>query len=280
MRNLKCFMLCLLAALLVMPASVNGQEKKKKKKKQKKEFVWDWDKKKSGNEDVDSYLMACDSLWTKMSQYQENITAYEMKEDTLLVGDDFYQVLHMENAEGKLLTKGAVNWQLVESVSTGLMIVANSVQIGTQTATATLALPKLGLSAFSYGKYVKAGPLIIAKAGKEIKDIVLMRKEQMSKWKSMKEAAVDPRILNLNLDEASLKKMEKCFFVRKIEEKETGYDEVKTQYSQRPKEEIDQKNKTFADNLSNSEELPENEDNHISDDDFNEKAAAAQAESV
>lgn len=249
MRNLKCFMLCLLAALLVMPASVNGQEKKKKKKKQKKEFVWDWDKKKSGNEDVDSYLMACDSLWTKMSQYQESITAYEMKEDTLDWGGNEYLVMHMETADGKLLTKGATNWQLVESVSTGMMIVANSVQIGAQTTSATLALPKLGLNAFSYGKYVKAGPLIIAKAGKEIKEIVLLRKEQMSKWKAMKEAAIDPRTLNLPMDEETMKKFEKCYFIREIPEDEPGALERKAEKAKKSKEEQAQDEQRSVDKL-------------------------------
>lgn len=56
----------LVAVLLIsLPDMASGSnQKKKKEKKPKKEFVWDWDGKKTGVEEVDDYLLGCDTLWT------------------------------------------------------------------------------------------------------------------------------------------------------------------------------------------------------------------------
>lgn len=266
MKKLNYLLMALLAVLVVMPISTNAQSNKKKKKA-KKEFVWDWNHEKSGNEDVDAYLMACDTLWNDITQYQENITAYEFKEDTFKLGDKYYVQAWMQTKDNALLTKAAANWQLVESVTSGISIVANSVQIAAQTASATMALPSLGLKAFSYGKYVKAGPIIIGKAGKEIKEIVVLRKEQMNKWKAMRKDAIDPATLFPDMDPALLEKLSKSYFIKELKPEEAGYDEIKTVMEQKSPEELAQDQKDWLAALEAKTELPEDAQKTLKDDD-------------
>lgn len=266
MKKLNCMLAALLAVLVMVPTSMNAQDNKKKKKA-KKEFVWDWDHVKSGNKDVDEYLMACDTLWNNITQYQENITAYEYKEDTLKLDDKYYIMAWMQTKDNALLTKAAANWQLVESVTSGIGIVTSSVQIAAQTATATMALPSLGLKAFSYGKYVKAGPMIIGKAGKEIKEIVVLRKEQMNKWKAMRQDAIDPAILFPDMDPALLDKLSKSYFIKELKPEEAGYDEIKTIMEQKSSEELTQDKKDFTDGVEAKTVLPEMAGKTLNDDD-------------
>lgn len=266
MKKLNCMLAALLAVLVMMPTSMNAQDNKKKKKA-KKEFVWDWDHVKSGNKDVDDYLMACDTLWNDITQYQENITAYEFKEDTLKLDDKYYIIAWMQTKDNALLTKAAANWQLVESITSGISIVTSSVQIAAQTATATMALPSLGLKAFSYGKYVKAGPMIIGKAGKEIKEIVLLRKEQMNKWKAMRQDAIDPATLFPDMDPALLDKLSKSYFIKELKPEEAGYDEIKTIMEQKSPEEWTQKYNDFVNDEAAKTVLPEMAGKTLNDDD-------------
>ena len=266
MKKLNCMLAALLAVLVMMPASMNAQNNKKKKKA-KKEFVWDWDHVKSGNEDVDEYLLACDTLWNDITQYQENITAYEFKEDTFKLGDKYYVMAWMQTKDNALLTKSAANWQLVESITSGVSIVANSVQIAAQTATATISLPSLGLKALSYGKYVKAGPIIIGKAGKEIKEIVLLRKEQMKKWKAMRQDAIEPATLFPDMDPNLLNKLSKSYFIKELKPEEAGYDEIKTIMEQKSPEELAQDQKEWLAALEAKTELPEDAQKTLNDDD-------------
>jgi len=234
MKTFKLIIAVLLAAMMVAPTTMYAQKKEKKEKN----FEWVMPKL-SGNKDFDGYLYACDSLWTKMEQYQENITSYQLKEDTLKASDGkIYILSHMENISGKLMTKGAANWQLAESATAGLSIIANSMQISTQTAAATLALPSLGFKALSYGKYVKAGPLIVGKAGKEIKELVLRRKEQMKKWKDMKANNVDPSVLGVTLNDNVLSNLQKSYFIKVLKPEDTGYEETVTFWANKSDEEI------------------------------------------
>lgn len=266
MKKLNCMLAVLLAVLVMVPTSMNAQDNKKKKKA-KKEFVWDWDHVKSGNKDVDEYLMACDTLWNDITQYQENITAYEYKEDTLKWGDKYYIMAWMQTKDNALLTKGAANWQLVESITSGISIVTNSVQIAAQTATATMSLPSLGLKALSYGKYVKAGPMIIGKAGKEIKEIVLLRKEQMNKWKAMRQDAIDPATVFTDMDPALLDKLSKSYFIKELKPEEAGYDEIKTIMEQKSSEELMQDSKDKFAEINGKTVLPEMAGKTLNDDD-------------
>lgn len=216
MKTLNKIVLTLLAILLIAPICVNAKDDKKKKK-EKKAYEWKMPEELSGNETIDTYLLTCDTLWTKVQSYAEGMTTYIYKTDTLRnVNGADYVMAHMENAEGQYLTKAATNWQFVEAITIGAEIVLDATNIGLQTASATMALPELGLKALSYGKYVKAGPKIIEKAGTEIKELATLRRVQYQGWKEMKTNAIDPATLNI-WNEEQLENLKKCCFIKKLD---------------------------------------------------------------
>ena len=214
MKTLSKVMIAIMAILMFAPSEAYA---KKKEKKEKKPFTWVLPNPLSGNADVDGYLLSCDTLWTKIQAYSESMTTYTYKEDTLrnINGAD-YLMAHMENAKGEYLTRGAVAWQLVEAVTTGFEIVLDATNIGLQTATATMALPELGLKALSFGKYLKVGPKIIGMGGKEIKELATLRRTQLQSWKATKKDAVDAEVLDI-WNEEQLKALAKCCFIKKLD---------------------------------------------------------------
>lgn len=215
MKKLMKVLVAFLAIAMMAPMAVEAK-KEKKDKKDKKKYEWKMPDQLTGNEIIDSYLLSCDTLWNDIQKYNESMTTYTFKTDTFAVGGELYVMSHMENAQGEYLTRAAANWQLVEAISIGVEIVADGALIGLQTANATLELPKLGLGALSYAKYVKAGPNIIALAGKEIKELASIRRAQWQQWKAMKEGAIDASTLGIwSADQAE--KLQKSCFIKKYE---------------------------------------------------------------
>lgn len=225
-----------------------------------KKYKWNWDGEKSGNETVDEYLLACDTLWNEIQSYQNDINLFEFKEQIVEINGKTYQVVHLEDNQGNIFTKATANWQLFQSVMSGVSIVLSSVQIGLQTASATLALPQLGLKAFSFGKYVKAGPKIISLGAKEIKGIVQQRKYQWGLWQQVKAGAVDPETFDweaLGLSASMpVDKLKKCFFIKEVTSESENYEEIITIQQNKTEEQ----KKADLENLladASKEELPE-----------------------
>lgn len=266
-------LIVLLGCSFLVPDSVQA-----KKKKEKKKYEWKWDGELSGNETVDQYLLSCDTLWTKIQNYREQIDQFDYKEDTLrfINGADttIYLAVHLENKEGQLFSKGVANWQLAQSIMSGVSIVLESTQIGLQTASATLALPQLGLGAISFAKYVKAGPNIIAIGMKEIKEIVQQRKYQWGQWKQAKEGAIEDlsTIDWSSLEQAgaakiSIDNLNKCFFIKKIEPQSETWTQMQTVLMNKTQEEMDADNKNFA-MTTNMPEDTTKKNTEFSDDEF------------
>lgn len=225
-----------------------------------KKYKWNWDGEKSGNETVDEYLLACDTLWNEIQSYQNDINLFEFKEQIVEINGKTYQVVHLEDNQGNIFTKATANWQLFQSIMSGASIVLSSVQIGLQTASATLALPQLGLKAFSFGKYVKAGPKIISLGAKEIKGIVQQRKYQWGLWQQVKAGAVDPETFDweaLGLSASMpVDKLKKCFFIKEVTSESENYEEIITIQQNKTEEQ----KKADLENLladASKEELPE-----------------------
>ena len=262
----------LMGACILLPSNVQAQ----KKKKEKKAYEWKWDGELSGNETVDGYLLSCDTLWTEIQSYRKDIDQFDYVEDTLTIHDKTYLVVHLENKEGQIFTTGTANWQLFQSVMSGLNIVLSSTQIGLQTASATLSLPQLGLKALSFGKYVKAGPTIIGIGMKEIKGIVEQRRYQWGQWKQAKEGAVDAETIDwasLGLSaEMPVDKLKKCFFIKEVTPQAENYEEIITIQQNKTDE---QKKADMENFLANAqkEQLPEDAskqlDEEMSEDDMN-----------
>ncbi len=176
------FAMLLFAMLVAMPSEVNAA----KEKKEKKPYEWNWDKKLSGNEGVDDYLLAVDSIWYQMKELNEAMDKYTYKEDTIMVNGKLYIAAHMENAKGEYITRGTVNWQFAQTTMLSANIVLSATQIALQTATATMSLPSLGMGALTYGKYVKAGPKILGMATTGVKDIWKTAIQNAKRWNRMK----------------------------------------------------------------------------------------------
>lgn len=272
MEKLMKILVMLMAFFMVMPQSVSAQ---KKEKKEKKKFEWVMPDL-SGNETIDSYLLACDSLWTKVQNYAENMTTYVFKTDSIYSKQTgkWYIESHMENAEGKYLTRAASNWQLVEAIVSGTNVALEGVQIGAQTVSATTELPKLGLKALSYAKYVKVGPNIIGKATNEIKELATLRRSQWQQWKEMKNNAIDPETLGI-WDEEALTIKRKCCFIKEIDDKDPAYLILTEKYEQMTEEEKDALAENQANKMKDVSILPEEEgktiEGEINDESF-EKA--------
>lgn len=220
----------MLAIVMLLPLSAEAA-KKEKKKKEKKAYEWVLPEL-SGNADFDYYLLSCDTVWNDVQTAAENMNTYTFKTDTIYnVNGADYVMAHMEDASGAYLTRSAVNWQLVEAIMTGTGIVLDIANIGILTASATTALPELGLKALSYGKYLKSGPKVIERCGNEIKEITAVRRQQYQQWKAMKEGAIDATTLGIWNDE-QVKALSKCCFITKLDtstSRELTPDEVAAQ---------------------------------------------------
>lgn len=215
MKTLSKVMVAMLAILILAPMNAEAS-KKEKKKKEKKKYEWVMPEL-SGNADFDLYLLTCDTVWNDVQKVAESMNTYTFKTDTLRdVNGADYVMAHMEDASGAYLTRGAVTWQLVNAIMQGTNIVLDIANIGVLTASATTALPDMGLQALSYGKYLKSGPKVIELCGAEIKQITAVRRQQYQQWKAMKEGAIDPATLGI-WNEEQLKSLSKCCFITKLD---------------------------------------------------------------
>ena len=178
MKHLIKFMLLAIAIAIVAPTSIQAQ--KKKAKKAKKEFVWEMPKL-TENEDFDKYLLTCDTLNNRIRKYCDGIVFYEVKkiQETDKNGNpvldengkvkEIYAVVDKDN---HIRGSKEALFQYAEMILSGTNIILDMANITLLTATATTALPSLGLNAFSYGKYLKAGPKMIQYGTEEINEIL------------------------------------------------------------------------------------------------------------
>ena len=185
-----------IASLLVIfvmlaPCGILAGEKREKKEKKKKEYVWKLPKL-TKNEDFDKYLLTCDTLNTKIQVYNDSIVYYKVvqtdtgeKDDT---GKALYQYAVVDD-KGNARNTGKVILQYADLILTGTNIVLDCANLSLLTVSATAALPSLGLGAFSYGKYIKAGPVIVGKGAKEIKEIIASSKTQAKAIRALKNSS-------------------------------------------------------------------------------------------
>lgn len=230
---------------------------KGQQEEREKAYEWKWDGTKSGNETVDAYLMSVDSIWNNMSEFHKMVDTYQYKEDTLYVNGKYYVQAYMKDDQGNLLTRGAVNWQFVNCGMLSANIISQAALAAMQSANATLALPNLGLKALSFGKYVKAGPVICTKAPKEIGLIWNIRKQQMKSWRGLKAEAIDATKVYPNMTAEQKKLYNKCVFIREVKETAPDYQEIKTVLSAKSEDELKKESQASFDKLAQSVILPE-----------------------
>lgn len=229
------FAMLLLAMLVAMPSDANAA----KEKKEKKPYEWNWDKKLSGNEGVDDYLLAVDSVWYQMKELNEAMELYKYKEDTIKVNGKIYVAGHMEDPEGNYLTRGAVNWQFAKTTELSADIVLSATQIALQTATATMSLPSLGMGALTYGKYVKAGPKVLGMATTGIKNIWTLTVAQAKSWNRMKKESVNPAAVWEKLTDKQKELCNKCIYIREVKDPEEVKIIEEVKFANKSQEQID-----------------------------------------
>lgn len=188
MKKLFIIILSALVAGIVLPQQAQAA---KKDKKEKKPYVWEMPKL-TENKEFDEYLLKCDTMNTRIRQYCENITFYEVAaiETTDDKGEKevFYQVVDSAN---QVRSANKAFLQNMDLVLSGTAIITDMALITTYTASATAALPQLGMKALSYGKYLKAGPKIVEYGMKEIKDITKKARSQAKDIKKLKKGVTD-----------------------------------------------------------------------------------------
>ncbi len=259
---MKKYLFCALALLMAGGTLTFAA---KKEKKPKKEITWNWDGTKSGNKTIDDYLVCIDTIYRNIQLYKEETESYQMKIDTLVIGGKYYAVAYMLNKEGELVTRGQVNWQCADAITNGVGIVLDITNAQLSTATAVLALPELGLSAFTFGKYVKGGAAVFAKGIKEIKTIRGTWVGNSRKWKSLKNGAIqDPASLNY-FDEASLAKLNKCCYIKEILPEDKAYTTIVEQKKAKSEEELKAEADAFAQQFAQRNVAPEDAKKKLDD---------------
>jgi hypothetical protein len=136
--------------MMMVSNSINAQ-------KAKKEFIWEKPEKLTGNEDFDGYLLTCDTLWNKIQNYNEQITYYKVAQaptgEVDETGNPIYKYMVIDD-EGNPYKTLQVITQYASWIASGSLIILECTALSLKTASATTALPKLGLKAISYAKYV------------------------------------------------------------------------------------------------------------------------------
>lgn len=220
-------------ALLTLGGQMEmSAQKKEKVKKEKKVMKWNWDGKTlSGNDKIDTYIKTIDTLYNRVQIYNEVMDSYEMKTEEFLCNGKKYEVAYMLDGEGKMITRGTVNWQCVQAVMQATGIVLDMTNASLMSANAAMELPNLGLNALKFAKYVKGGPAVISAGTKGIKDVRKKWVKNSRKWKDMKVDAIkDPKTIGYEgMDENLVQKLNKCCYIKEIKEfsetKEVGKSE-------------------------------------------------------
>ncbi|MDR1130281.1 MAG: hypothetical protein LBK96_04805 [Prevotellaceae bacterium] len=173
----------------VNPKQESQQKKKEKKpKKEKKEFDWDdyRPSKLSGDENLDNYILMCDTLWEEIQSYEESIHFYSL--DTLYSPTEKCMVVRALDEEGNAKNVGGAILQGAETALAGSNIILDAANVTLATTNAGLSLVSNPLLAFGYTKCLKGGPLIVYMAYHEFKDIVNALKAQTKELKQMRDS--------------------------------------------------------------------------------------------
>lgn len=195
MKKLLVFMACVLSMGLVLPVSAEmspeKKEKKEKKKKEKKPYEWKMPAL-TGDKDFDDYLKLCDDLNNKIVAYAENIVFYEVAEIHVIdeSGEKDIQY-HVVDSAGNLRSANKAFEQNFQLIASYPLIALDMTNLGLASTTASLALPNLGLNSISYAKYLKAGPILIGRGGKEMKEIYQRARSQAKQIKALKAGKID-----------------------------------------------------------------------------------------
>lgn len=168
----------------------------KKSKKESKPYEWKMPAL-TGNADFDRYLLKCDTINKRISSYCDGITFYQMRPVVVTEnGQEGEQEIDrqwcmIDPETNTLRSSNAAFKQNLDIVLSYPALLLEMTSLATYTASATTALPSLGLKSVSYAKYLKAGPKMIAAGGAEMKKIYKAARAQAKQIKDLKAGKVD-----------------------------------------------------------------------------------------
>lgn len=208
------------AALKMQKAKEKAEKKEANKQKRQAKlqaYQWDWDGTLSGNETFDDYLKTVTDIWNDILTFETMFGSYVYKSDTLYNEETgkLYVLSYMQDTLGNTITRNQSNWQIANSVAAATTIVLEATTASLATANATLALTEMGLGAIAFAKYIKGGPMVIARGMSEIGDIAKRNKVTARQWKAAKAGAIDPATLGMFTD-AEIVNMNKCCYLKEI----------------------------------------------------------------
>ena len=193
-----------------VPQTLYAQKKNKKEQADaapKKTWKWEMPSKMTGIKDFDNYLLSCDSLNTRLVSYMDSVTFYSVR------------VINVQQKDGSVVTRRCVVdeeghirgtsealLQYIDMTTTGTEILADMASITAETAVATASLTENPLVALSHGKYLKAGPKLVAEGGKTLKELMKKMNQQKKEIRQYKKdysesgEAKDPTIDPAQID--------------------------------------------------------------------------------
>lgn len=263
----KIFSYCLLVIVSMSSLQVKAAKKEKNLKAEKEPYVWDWDGIPSGNEVFDAYLSAVTIVWNDVETYEKTFAQYNYNIDTITINGRYYLLAYMDDGKGNMITRNQVNWQVYNSVLAATQIVVNATSTSLLTAEATVALPALGMKAVKFAKYIKGGPMVIAKGMKEIGAIAKVNKANAKSWKAMKTAAIDPASLGY-FSEEMVKKMNKCCYLKEIVETDPEYSVIETIQAAKSSEQLQEEAEKVGNTFETANVLPEDANQSLDDESF------------
>lgn len=186
------------ASLSVSNEAPQKKEKKQKEKKPKKEKdPFDWTKirpeKLSGTQEMDDYILYCDTIWERIQTYKDEITFFKL--DTFFTcqqqGADTVMVIKITDQDGLPHNFSHTIKQGLETALGGTNILLDASLITLMATNAGVSITSNPLLVFGYTKCLKGGPEIVKLAYNEVKEIVEGFKEQSTELKKLKSSGME-----------------------------------------------------------------------------------------
>lgn len=174
--------------------------------KEKKTWKWEMPSKLTGDNDFDGYLKTCDDLNTKIVSYIDSVTFYSVRKINVKQADGTIVerrcvVDENENIRG---SSEAIA-QYIEMTNSGMGILNDMLEITNKTTAASAYIAKNPMKALTYGKYLKAGPKIVAEGGKTMRELLKKMNAQKKEIRQYKKDYSESGVLkNPTTDAATI----------------------------------------------------------------------------
>jgi hypothetical protein len=192
----KATLVAALSSWMISPAQAEGRRAEseslqKKQKAEKEPFDWETvrPKKLSNDKDIDEYILACDTVWSEIRTYKDSIPFYSL--DTFYCPTEKIMLVQLRDKDGNKKNIGRTILQSTSIFLAATNLSLNMVRINTLAVKATTALANKPLLLFSYGKCLKAAPIITKIAVEEGKAIAAAKKEQTRQLKELYDGKLD-----------------------------------------------------------------------------------------